>query len=88
MWYSTSGASSTLVCNAARRLATPEQQLASSRTQRSGRKAGMQTGMYDVPASGKRGWNRVPLSTNAVSPALSSTVEPSGKPNTRRPLQQ
>ena len=88
MWYSTSGASSTLVCNAARRLATPEQQLASSRTQRSGQKAGMQTGMYDVPASGKRGWKRVPLSTNAVSPCFSSTVEPSGRPKIKRPLQQ
>ena len=88
MWYRTSGASSTLVvCNAARRLATSEQ-LPSSLTQRSGRKAGMQTGMYDVPASGKRGWKRVPLSTNAVSPALSSTVDPSGRPNTNRPLQQ
>eukprot|EP00967_Tisochrysis_lutea_P059637 scaffold76030_cov31-Tisochrysis_lutea.AAC.1 len=48
----------------------------SSRRHRSGRKAGRQTGIYSVPASGKEGRKRSPLPMKTVCPAFTSSVPP------------
>ena len=57
----------------------------SSRTHRSGRKAGRHTGTYSV-STGKEGWKRVPGAMCTVSPAGTSTSATPSCDSTTLPL--